>query len=115
MQKIIKFIMENKLFILQLTFLGIIAMNQTAFASDFTMNTSSPFDEPINKLKTILVDNLPKVFILIATVLAGFTIAMGESQITGKISKLFLGAIAACFAGSIVAYFFLDSSSGACF
>ncbi len=29
MQKIIKFIMENKLFILQLTFLGIIAMNQT--------------------------------------------------------------------------------------
>lgn len=52
MQKIIKFIMENKLFILQLTFLGIIAMNQTAFASDFAMNTSSPFDEPINKLKT---------------------------------------------------------------
>ena len=101
MQKIIKFIMENKLFILQLTFLGIIAMNQTAFASDFAMNTSSPFDEPINKLKTIIVDNLPKVFILIATVLAGFTIAMGESQITGKISKLFLGAIAACFAGSI--------------
>lgn len=40
---------------------------------------------------------------------------MGESQITGKISKLFLGAIAACFAGSIVAYFFLDGSSGACF
>lgn len=38
MQKIIKFIMENKLFILQLTFLGIIAMNQTAFASDFAMN-----------------------------------------------------------------------------
>ena len=37
MQKIIKFIMENKLFILQLTFLGIIAMNQTAFASDFAM------------------------------------------------------------------------------
>ena len=115
MQKIIKFIMENKLFILQLTFLGIITMNQTAFASDFTMNTSSPFDEPINKLKTIIVDNLPKVFILIATVLAGFTIVMGESQITGKISKLFLGAIAACFAGSIVAYFFLDGSSGACF
>uniref|UniRef100_UPI003FED6D70 hypothetical protein n=1 Tax=Megamonas funiformis TaxID=437897 RepID=UPI003FED6D70 len=63
MQKIIKFIMENKLFILQLTFLGIIAMNQTAFASDFAMNTSSPFYVPINKLKSIFVDNLPKVFI----------------------------------------------------
>ena len=100
MQKIIKFIMENKY---QIT------GYQLVYA------TSSPFDEPINKLKTIIVDNLPKVFILIATVLAGFTIAMGESQITGKISKLFLGAIAACFAGSIVAYFFLDGSSGACF
>lgn len=118
MQKVIKFIMENKLFILQLTVLCLVAINvnpSTAFASDFTMNTASPFDEPINKLKTIIVDNLPKVFILIATVLAGFTIAMGESQITGKISKLFLGAIGACFAGSVVAYFFLDNSSGACF
>ena len=91
----LKFIIKNKFFILQLTLMFVIAFHPQVLASstDFTMSTSSPFDSPVNTLKTLLVDNLPKVLILIAVVLGGISIAMGENQIMGNISKVFIGAI----------------------
>lgn len=113
----LKFIIKNKFFILQLTLMFVIAFHPQVLASstDFTMSTSSPFDSPVNTLKTLLVDNLPKVLILIAVVLGGISIAMGENQIMGKISKVFIGAIIACLGTSVVSYFVFSGSSGACF